>query len=313
MRGDQWSLVSTISLIVLVLLVLLATYFIGWKKVVIGCAVIAVLVIIHNFLPIKIVRVAIYSPKIKQAVAILQITDFHSEGSFRVRQIVKICKQTRPDVVVLSGDLWDIRKTSDDYTARIYRMLTELLNYCPNVLMVAGNHDQRMIGSDRLVRARLDFDGELYRTELPNGFALGDVKLNGLGIESSGLRSLDFQSQQFNLAVCHHPTHASNLIKTNPLVDLVLSGDTHGGQICLPFVGAIVVPGMPTFPECNPDYRPLVRGLSEFNAGKFVLSPKTNSVNPKLYVCTGVGCSGFPPIRLFCRSQVSLITLNPSI
>lgn len=141
---------------------------------------------------------------------------------------------------------------------------------------------------------------------------LGDVKLNGLGIKSSGLRSLNFQPQQFNLAICHHPTHVSNLIKANPSVDLVLSGDTHGGQIRLPFVGAVVVPNMPTFPELDPDYKPLVRGLSEFKAGKFVLSTMETSNNPKLYVCSGVGYSGFPPVRLFCRSQVSLITINPS-
>ena len=79
-------------------------------------------------------------------------------------------------------------------------------------------------------------------------------------------------------------------------VDVIVGGHTHGGQIRLPKVGAIVT---------NTDIsRKYSRGLYDWtsrNAGH----------DAKLHVSAGLGTSPFAPVRLFCRPEVSLLRVCP--
>jgi len=75
--------------------------------------------------------------------------------------------------------------------------------------------------------------------------------------------------------------------------ELVFAGHTHGGQICLPGVGAIIT-------NCDLPAKK-AKGLSEHQVqGKSVW----------LNVCAGLGTSIFAPIRLFCAPEVRLLTLT---
>jgi predicted MPP superfamily phosphohydrolase len=74
---------------------------------------------------------------------------------------------------------------------------------------------------------------------------------------------------------------------------LVFAGHTHGGQICLPGVGAIIT-------NCDLPAKN-AKGLSEHRVhGKSVW----------LNVCAGLGTSIFAPVRLFCKPEVRLLTLT---
>lgn len=75
-------------------------------------------------------------------------------------------------------------------------------------------------------------------------------------------------------------------------VQLILSGHTHGGQIRLPGIGALVA-------NCGLD-RSRVRGLSCQVGG-------TRSA--WLHVSPGLGTSPFAPIRLGCRPEATLLGL----
>jgi predicted MPP superfamily phosphohydrolase len=74
---------------------------------------------------------------------------------------------------------------------------------------------------------------------------------------------------------------------------LLLAGHTHGGQVAVPFVGALTT---------NSDLpRRQAKGLSEWEyAGRRV----------PLNVSAGVGTSIFAPVRFACRPEVSLLTLE---
>ncbi len=78
-------------------------------------------------------------------------------------------------------------------------------------------------------------------------------------------------------------------------VALTLSGHTHGGQIRVPCVGALVA-------NCGLD-RGRVRGLSRYEAG---------GRSSWLHVSAGLGTSPFAPIRFACRPEATLITLAPA-
>jgi predicted MPP superfamily phosphohydrolase len=71
---------------------------------------------------------------------------------------------------------------------------------------------------------------------------------------------------------------------------LILAGHTHGGQVRIPGVGALVT-------NCDiPHER--ARGLSRW---------RTSWVN----VSAGLGTSKYAPFRFACRPEASLLTLVP--
>jgi predicted MPP superfamily phosphohydrolase len=73
--------------------------------------------------------------------------------------------------------------------------------------------------------------------------------------------------------------------------DLVLAGHTHGGQLRLPGVGALVT-------NCGID-RSRARGASRWGAHTW------------LHVSAGLGTSPFAPVRFCCPPEASLLTLVP--
>ena len=73
--------------------------------------------------------------------------------------------------------------------------------------------------------------------------------------------------------------------------DLLLAGHTHGGQLCLPWYGALVT-------NCGID-RKRARGLHQYPAGG----------QAWLHVSAGLGTSPWAPVRFACRPEASLLTL----
>jgi predicted MPP superfamily phosphohydrolase len=80
-------------------------------------------------------------------------------------------------------------------------------------------------------------------------------------------------------------------------VQLTLSGHTHGGQVRLPFVGALVT-------NCGLDPK-RARGLSQWTAA----GPDGLELTSWLHVSAGLGTSPYAPIRLGCRPEATLLTL----
>jgi uncharacterized protein len=74
--------------------------------------------------------------------------------------------------------------------------------------------------------------------------------------------------------------------------DLIVAGHTHGGQVCVPGVGALVT-------NCGLD-RHMAKGLHRW--------PDSDSW---LHVSAGLGTHPTAPIRFACRPEASLLTLVP--
>ena len=84
-------------------------------------------------------------------------------------------------------------------------------------------------------------------------------------------------------------------------VGLALAGHTHGGQLCLPGVGALVT-------NCDLD-RGRASGLSQW-PGR-IGSPEAAG-DMYLHVSAGLGTSPYTPVRLACRPEATLLTLLPA-
>jgi len=70
---------------------------------------------------------------------------------------------------------------------------------------------------------------------------------------------------------------------------LVMAGHTHGGQVCVPFYGAVVTNS----------------GLDRSRAK----GPSRWGANMQLHVSAGIGTSPFAPLRFCCRPEATLLTL----
>ncbi|MCX6396278.1 MAG: metallophosphoesterase [Propionibacteriales bacterium] len=82
--------------------------------------------------------------------------------------------------------------------------------------------------------------------------------------------------------------------------ELVLAGHTHGGQLCLPFKGALVT---------NCDLEPArAKGLHRHPAD----SRPGQDGSSWLHVSAGAGTSPYTQVRFCCRPEASLITLQPA-
>ncbi|HVQ18088.1 MAG TPA: metallophosphoesterase, partial [Actinomycetes bacterium] len=80
--------------------------------------------------------------------------------------------------------------------------------------------------------------------------------------------------------------------------DAIFAGHTHGGQVCVPWYGALVT---------NCDLEPArVRGLHRHPADSRPSDPGSSW----LHVSAGLGTSPYAPIRLACRPEATLLTLT---
>ena len=96
------------------------------------------------------------------------------------------------------------------------------------------------------------------------------------------------------LGVTHAPYRTVIDAMTYDGCELVIAGHTHGGQVCVPFYGALVT-------NCDLDAR-RVKGLSTNSAGGHT---------SYLHVSAGLGTSPYAPFRFACRPEATLMTLVP--
>ncbi len=100
-----------------------------------------------------------------------------------------------------------------------------------------------------------------------------------------------FEEHSLALGVTHAPYRRVLESFATDSADLVLAGHTHGGQVCVPFYGALVT-------NCDLPQNQ-AKGYSEFGDKKM-----------PMHVSAGVGTSPFAPIRIACRPEATLLTLT---
>jgi hypothetical protein len=126
------------------------------------------------------------------------------------------------------------------------------------------------------------------------------VELDGLPVELLGLDDAHIERHdlrvapreapdRFGFAVMHSPDSAPETAALG--YDLLVAGHTHGGQVCLPGIGALVT-------NCSLPAR-LVSGLITMGSAIVYISP-------------GLGTSKYAPFRFFCRPEATLLELHPN-
>jgi uncharacterized protein len=132
----------------------------------------------------------------------------------------------------------------------------------------------------------------------------GQLTADGLDIAVAGIHDSHIKRDRYaevagradpgadlRLAVMHSPEPRLIDQFAADGYDLLLAGHTHGGQLCLPWYGALVT-------NCGIDTK-RARGLHRYPAGG----------QAWLHVSAGLGTSPWAPARFACRPEASLLTL----
>lgn len=262
------------------------------KKIIIPLLVISLLVptwYINNF-SIKLTEQTIYSEKVVSDIKIAVISDLHGDDNSNTANLIA---EQNPDLIFVLGDMYTQYRYEQINTAI---RLIEALSNVAETYVVTGEHDTDQSYTDKL--------NSLKNVHLMN-YKKDDLSINGTEISIYGIDNVYFSStfdlhnefeepdqDRLNILLSHIP-ETEDFADFG--VDIVFSGDTHGGMIRLPFVGSLyyngyVLPKL-TYPERMTD-----KGLFSFD-------------NKQIFVTSGIG--NYPvPLRFLNRPEVCMITLK---
>ena len=183
---------------------------------------------------------------------IVHLSDIHYGSTINEKElnnIVNKINEIKPDIVVLTGDLIDDRLSFDK--DKIINCLSKIEANLGKYA-ISGNHDLPIDDYNYIIKesgfTNLDnkYDLIYYKSNDP-------IVISGIGYdgEDVGIKTEQFDKYIselkaddvkpiYSILLIHEPDTVDNLDLNK--YDLVLSGHSHGGQVRLPFIGAIYTP-----------------------------------------------------------------------
>jgi predicted MPP superfamily phosphohydrolase len=262
-------------------------------------------------------------PPGRPTLRVLHVSDLHLTPTQRRKQAwVRALAELRPDLVVNTGD----NLAHPDAVPSVLEAFDGLLDV-PGVF-VFGSNDYFAPTLRNPVRYLLPDDGQrnTHTARLPHGDLRDGFERRGWVDLTNRRRRLDVAGTSVAFAGVDDPhlryddlgavagpadasadlrmgvTHAPYLRVLDQLAadgyETVLAGHTHGGQLCLPFRGALVT-------NCDLDTG-RAKGLHRHPSGAPVGAPSASW----LHVSAGLGTSPYAPVRFCCRPEATLLSLT---
>ena len=213
------------------------------------------------------------------------------------KSVLEKTLELKPDLILLAGDYLQCPDQPSYHSAAqdLQALLRELDFTAPLGVFAVPGHAESRNGHDC-------FDGTKVQWLIDQTATIQldqvSICLLGLSLKAGGgyieqppqlLGKLD--SANFNIVLSHMPDFVLDL-PADHTIDLCLAGHTHGGQICLPFIGALTT-------ACRIP-RSLAHGLHRINGTSVCIS-------------RGVGTErGWaPPLRFLCPPEIVVLDLVP--
>lgn len=230
---------------------------------------------------------------------IAQISDLHNEvfGSGN-GELLTLLAGTRPDIIVITGDLIDSRRTDVSAALEFVRGAVEIAP----VYYVAGNHESRLpeefwmlercmenlgvsvLRGERTLLTREGAAVALIGVDDPTFQDKNSANWPGIVAEELGrLR----EEGLYSILLIHRPELLETYARAG--MNLVFSGHAHGGQVRIPFVGGVIAPNQGFFPQ--------------YDGGLYTMG------DTQLVVSRGLGNS-LCPLRVNNRPEIVLAELH---
>lgn len=254
-------------------------------------------------------------PPDAEPLRILHLSDLHlTPVQKRKQQWVADLGALDPDLVIVTGD----NMAHVDAVPGLMRAYGPLLRY-PGAFVFGSNDYRGPVYKNPLSYFSPDREyvqgddlpyEELRRTLTDAGWAdlnnarttikAGGRTIEFVGVDDPHVARDDYPSvsgpvdpgAEVHIAVTHTPEPSLLDAMAADGFSLLVAGHTHGGQVCVPGVGALVT-------NCGLD-RHLAKGLHRWPGS-----------NAWLHVSAGLGTHPTAPVRFACRPEASLLTLVP--
>jgi predicted MPP superfamily phosphohydrolase len=259
-------------------------------------------------------------PTGRRALRVLHLSDLHlTPGQTRKQAWLRGLGALRPDLVINTGD----NLAHVDAVPSVVRALGRLLDR-PGVYVWGSNdyfgpsfkNPLRYLTQPK--RTAKPSDNTLPWQDLGHAFkqagwldlthTRATLEVHGVRLGFRGTDDAHLNADRYaevagpidrnEVDVAIAVTHAPYRRVLDPMVtdghDLIVAGHTHGGQVCVPFYGALVT-------NCDIDAA-RVKGLSTHRVGDRTAF---------LHVSAGLGTSPYAPVRFACPPEATLLTLTP--
>ena len=252
-------------------------------------------------------------PEGQPPMRVLHLSDLHLVPGQRKKQAwVRSLRELRPDAVIVTGDFL----SHMDAVPHVLDTLDPLFDV-PGAFVLGSNdyYAPRPINWARYLKGPSQLEpkrpmlpwGDLVDGLTTNGWldlgnARATMKIDGREVDVRGVDDPHISRDRYDevagpfdasadltLGVTHAPYLRVLDAMAADGAALVLAGHTHGGQLCVPGVGALVT-------NCDLP-RAQAKGLSAHDGSV-------------LHVSAGLGTSPYAPVRFACRPEATLLTLT---
>jgi len=265
------------------------------KKILISIIILGFLALGYTFVEpywLQITKTTVISKDIPDSFSnmkIVFISDIHHGPYFslnRVKNLVKKINAMNPDIILLGGDyVSQDSKYIEPCFLELKKLKAKIGKYA-----VRGNHDnwESTDLTKKYMKEADIIDLNNQAVWIKNG--VERIKIAGVGDVFTDVQDInpaifDVKEEDFVLLLSHNPDFVEE-IKTKK-IDLVLSGNTHGGQVTLFGLWAPIIPS-----KFGQKYR---TGMIETEYTRVLVSK-------------GVGTFGLP-MRFFSRPEINLIRI----
>lgn len=223
-------------------------------------------------------------------VKVVQFSDVHF-GVFtedeKIDELIKLINNTNPDIVVFTGDLVDV-------------------NYAVNL-----TDQEYLISSFKEIKATVgkyaikgEEDGDSFDTIFNNsGFEILNNEIRKVYINDSYINLIavddnydvystllsDYDGSKFSIAITHFSDNSDNIVDVFA-PDIILAGNSHNGQVRIPFIGPM---------------------MKRIGSKKYIDSYyKINDT--ELYISSGIGNTKYN-MRLFSHPSINFFRLKKGV
>ena len=223
-------------------------------------------------------------------IRIVHISDLHCDATVKLEdELVDAVAAAKPDLIAFTGDA--INATNARET---FRRCMERLSAIAPTFVVRGNWDVWLVPTEGLFEdiGAFELDGGGMTLEIGPAVVFVAGAPVGPGAQQKIAAALDEAPPGALKVLLHHWPREIYLASEHG-ADLYLCGHTHGGQVALPFYGAILT---------------LAKFGKRFEAGLYRVG------DTAMYVSRGIGMEGGTLTRLrFCaRPEVTIIDVVPA-